>query len=133
MSMASFVSLISRFAYTLQLSIKKSLFKCKDMDIAVGHFCNLVKKMNYSIKLPEALASTSASLKEELMVAKVNFETPWNITWTMLNSVLTIRKYLELLRRIRGDHDGYCDFTISPTFSLASAVAAESWFCVRYL
>jgi hypothetical protein len=57
-------------AHTLQLAVKEGLKHCKQMDVAIGNFRDLVKKITDSPKLLESLLAISSNLKT---VCKVPF------------------------------------------------------------
>eukprot|EP00474_Spongospora_subterranea_P012100 CRZ12558.1 hypothetical protein [Spongospora subterranea] len=123
--------MISCMAHSLQLSVQYGLKVCKNLDVAIGKFRDLIKKIVDSPKLLEALASVCSTLKVRFAIPELDVETRWNSTFTMLKSAIGIRSALEeLLRRIRERHDGFCNFTIDPSSNLASAIPRESWSAV---
>ena len=127
-----FVFLIACFAHTIQLAIKEGLKQCKKLDAAIGRFRDLAKKISDSPKLLEALLAVCSSLKIKYNSIDLDVETRWNSTWKMLSDIISLRRALEeLLRRIRGRHEGYTDFCIAPTSNLAEEIPRESWCAVE--
>lgn len=127
-----FVFLIACFAHTIQLAIKEGLQQCKKLDAAIGRFRDLAKKISDSPKLLEALMAVCSSLKNIYSSLDLDVETRWNSTWEMLSDIISLKPSLEeLLRRIRGRHEGYTDFCIAPTSLLAEEIPNESWCAVE--
>ena len=125
------VYLVACFAHTIQLGIKEGLKQSKKLHDTIGRCRDLVKKITDSPKLLEAFQAVCSYLKVNFKVPDLDVETRWNSTWTMVDSVLSLRKPLmELLRRIRDRHDGYCTFSIEPRSPLACAIPEESWLAM---
>ena len=124
--------LVACFAHTIQLGIKEGLKKSKNLDVAIGQFRDLVKKITDSPKLLEAFQAVCSYMKVNFRVPDLDVETRWNSTWTMISAVISLQKPLvELLRRIRDRHDGYCTLSIEPRSLLAGAIPDESWSTIR--
>ncbi|BBN01738.1 hypothetical protein Mp_2g09870 [Marchantia polymorpha subsp. ruderalis] len=89
------VFLLLCMAHTLQLAVKEGLKRSSHMDVAIGTFRDLFKKINDSPKLMEALKSVASTLKlEKLALPQLDVETRWNSTWEMVQGILHIRKPL---------------------------------------
>jgi hypothetical protein len=125
------VFLLPCLAHTLQLAVKQGLADCKNLDAAIGTFRDLMKKVNDSPKLLEALTAISSSLDVKVKLPSLDVETRWNSTWEMVEGIIKMQRPLEeLQRRIRDRHQGYTGFTIGPRDNLAKAIPAESWSCL---
>ena len=122
------VFLLRCFAHVIQLAVQEGLKCCSMIDAAIGRFRVLVKKINDSPKLQEALAKVCCDLKVTMKSLDLDVETRWNSTWQMVATVLVCRKALtELLRRIRQRHEGYTEFSITPSDPLAAEISEITW------
>ena len=122
------VFLLRCLAHVLQLAVKEGIKQCPPVDIAIGRFRDLVKKISDSPKLLEAFQAISLALKVAHKVPELDCETRWNSTWSMMSSVLKMQKPLEeLLRRIRDRHEGFSGFSIAPADEIARPITAETW------
>ncbi|BBM98839.1 hypothetical protein Mp_1g16640 [Marchantia polymorpha subsp. ruderalis] len=73
------VFLLPCMAHTLQLAVKEGLKRCSHMDVAIGTFRDLLKKINDSLKLMEAPKSVASTLKlEKLALPQLDVENRWN-------------------------------------------------------
>jgi hypothetical protein len=119
---------IGCLAHILQLSIQAGLKACPILEVAIGRFRDIIKKIIDSPKLLEALSAICAALKVPARTPQLDVPTRWNSTWEMLDTATALRKALEeLLRRIRERHEGFTAFSIKPTDDLAREIDRESW------
>ena len=119
-------------AHVLQLAVQNGLKSCPMLDNSIGRFRELMKKILDSPKLLEALASICSSLKVANKTPELDCETRWNSTWSMLSSVIMLKKPIqELLRRIRDRHDGFTTFSIKPNEDLAKHIDELTWHAME--
>ena len=98
------------------------------MNVVIGTFRDLLKQINESPKLLEALQQICSSLNVVATLPSLDVETRWNSSWEMISGIIKMRKPIEeLQRRIRDRHEGYTSFSISPTDRLAKQISDESW------
>jgi hypothetical protein len=115
-------------AHVLQLAVKAGLKNCERMDESVGDIRDILKKLSDSPSLLEALQGVCAALDIKFVSPELDCVTRWNSTLTMLMSARSLRKAIEeLLRRIREKHEGYKDFSISPSDRLARPISETTW------
>jgi hypothetical protein len=130
--MANKVILFRCFVHMLQLAIKERLSKCPVVDVAIGRFRDIVKKISDSPKLREALFSICTSLKVTPKIPELDCETSWNSTWAMMKSVIDLEQPLaELLHRIRQRLVGYTGLSIRPGDDLSKEIHDFTWNAVK--
>ncbi|KAE9277010.1 hypothetical protein PR003_g28901 [Phytophthora rubi] len=119
-------------AHVLQLAVKEGLNECSFVDSGIGYVRDILKKMTESSSLNEELKRVCAVLNVAFRQPKLDCVTRWNSTWEMVLSAIHLQKPIEeLLRRIRGRHEGYTNFAIKPDDRLAAAVGDETWLMLN--
>lgn len=122
------IVLLRCVAHVLQLAVKEGLLKVPIVDVAIGHFRDLAKKINDSPKLLEALGSVCVILGIDQKAIKLDCPTRWNSTWEMISTLIDLKLPIEeLLRRIREVHTGFTGFSIDPNDNLAKPINAITW------
>ncbi|KAE8909028.1 hypothetical protein PF005_g3972 [Phytophthora fragariae] len=102
-------------AHVLQLAVKEGLTECSVVDTCIGTIRDIVRKLVESTALNEELERICKLLEVKFEQPVLDCVTSWNSTWSMVISAIHLRKPIEeLLRRIRGRHEGYRNLSIGP-------------------
>ena len=101
------------------------------LDVAIGKFQDLLKKILRSPKILEALRNVCSTLKVPYKFPELDVQARWNSIWEMMSGVVSLRRALEeLLHKIYKRYEGFCQFIIGPNDDLAKPISEQTWYAM---